>query len=306
MTALRSRRKATKKSSPRKKTRSAKPKSRSGARRGPAKARAAAVKVKVKARALAGRVKAIGTGLAAGAVAAVKVLRSEPLPPSPELNGALTEEERIESSKYFPRHAPKRLFETERFIFPESYGVNRVRLLVKDPEWLFAHWDVDPDIFASVRRDLGERAVSLSRLTLRVSDPVDGGAATILLPKGVRGWYFRADTAPRAYRAELGITLPTGEFRSLAASNTVGTPRVGPAKRVAETTVRFDKAGTHVAEAARAAAGNSVGPGPMADSRVVPEHGGGKPGAASGRRGKAPGGASDAFRPAGSGDVNRR
>jgi len=305
MTALRSR-KATKKSSLRRpKTRSAKPK-RSGARRGPAKARAAAVKVKVKARALAGKVKAIGTGLAAGAVAVVKTLRSEPLPPSPEMNGAMSEEERIESSKYFPRHAPKRLFETERFIFPESYGVNRVRLLVKDPEWLFAHWDVDPDIFASVRRDLGERAVALSRLTLRVSDPVDGGAATILLPKGVRGWYFRADSAPRSYRAELGITLPTGEFRPLAASNTVGTPRVGPAKRVAETTVRFDKAGLHVAEAARVAARISGGAGPMADTRVVPEHGGGKPAAGSAGRGPAPGGASDAFGPAGARDVNRR
>ena len=306
MTALRSRRKATKKSSPRKKTRSAKPKTRSGARRGPAKARAAAVKVKVKARALAGKVKAIGTGLAAGAVAAVKVLRSEPLPPSPELNGALTEEERIESSKYFPRHAPKRLFETERFIFPESYGVNRVRLLVKDPEWLFAHWDVDPDIFVSVRRDLGERALALSRLTLRVSDPFDGGAATILLPKGVRGWYFRADTTPRAYRAELGLTLPTGEFRSLAASNTVGTPRVGPAKRVAATRVRFDRTGLHVAEAARAGGGEiESSAGPMADTQVVPEHVG-KPAAAAAVGGQAPGGASDAFGPAGTRDVNRR
>ena len=88
--------------------------------------------------------------------------------------------------------------------------MNRVRLLVKDPEWLFAYWDVDPDIFASLRRDLGERALALSRLTLRVSDPVDGGATIILLPKGGARWYFRADGAPRSYRAELGITLPSG------------------------------------------------------------------------------------------------
>ena len=303
MAALRTRRKATKKTSPRrKKSPSAKPKPRTGARRGRARVRVAAVKGK--ARALAGKVRSLGAGLAAGAVAAVKTLRSGPLPPSPELNGALTEEERIESSKYLPRHAPKRLFETERFIFPETYGINRVRLLVKDPEWLFAHWDVDPDIFASVRRDLGERAVALSRLTLRVSDPVDGGAATILLPKNARGFYIRADALPRSYRAELGITLPTGEFRPLAASNTVGTPRVGPSRQPAEARVRFDRSGRHVAEAARVGAGRPARGERMADTRVVPEHGGGR--AAPGRRGEAPGGASDAFRPGGASDVNRR
>jgi hypothetical protein len=304
MAALRTRRKATKKTTtPRRKKSPAKPKTRAGARRRGARARVSAVKGK--ARAIAGKVRAIGSGLAAGVSAAVQALRPGPLPPSPELNGALTEEERIESSKYLPRHAPKRLFETERFVFPETYGVNRVRLLVKDPEWLFAHWDVDPDVFASVRRDLGERAVTLSRLTLRVSDPVEGGATTILLPKGVRGWYVRADEGhPRSYRAELGITLPTGEFRALAASNTVGTPRVGHAKDGAQVRVRFDRSGGHVAEAARAGGARGGRTGRMAEGRVVAEHGRSAPEA--GRGAKSEGGASDAFRPGGASDVFRR
>ena len=51
----------------------------------------------------------------------------------------------IRSAKYLPRDLPKRLFEEERFLFPESYGVNRVRLLVRDPEWVFAYWDVSPE-----------------------------------------------------------------------------------------------------------------------------------------------------------------
>jgi hypothetical protein len=301
MAALRTRRKAAKKAkTPRRKKSASQPKTRSASRRRGAKARVAAVKGK--ARAVAGKVRAIGARLAAGASSAVKTLRSGPLPPSPELNGALTEEERIESSKYLPRHAPRRLFETERFVFPETYGVNRVRLLVKDPEWLFAHWDIDPDVFKAVRRDLGERAVALSRLTLRVSDPVEGGATTILLPKGVRGWYVRADGAPRSYRAELGITLPTGEFRALAASNTVGTPRVGAARKAAAVRVRFDRNGRHVAEAAGAASREGRA-GRMAEARVVPEHGTAAPPSGGVDAG---GGASDAFRPGGASDVFRR
>jgi hypothetical protein len=279
-----------------------KPAPRAASRRRGAGARAAAVRGK--ARAVADKVRAVGAGLAAGASAAVKALRTGPPPPAPERNGGLTEEERIESSKYLPRHAPERLFETERFVFPETYGVNRVRLLVKDPEWIFAHWDVDPDVFAAVKRDLGERAVALSRLTLLVSDPVEGGTTTILLPKGVRGWYVRAEGPPRAYRAELGLTLPTGEFRALASSNTVGTPRVGRARKAAGARVRFDRSGRHVGEAAAAAVPRGAGAGRMAGGRVVAERGAGAPASAGGA--SAEGGASDAFRPGGASDVFRR
>lgn len=152
--------------------------------------------------------------------------------PAAELSGTslapLTDEEQIESSKYLPRQAAKRLFEEERFVFPQSYGRDRVRLLVKDPEWLFAHWDLDRGSVSGLSREVGERAVALSKLTLRICDPDNGGMSVVLLPPGVRSWYVRADSTSRAYRAELGLTLPSGEFRSMAESNTVVTPRVGP------------------------------------------------------------------------------
>ena len=103
-----------------------------------------------------------------------------------------------------------------------------MRLLVRDPEWIFAYWDVSPSTWKDLARSLGERAFALSRLTLRVIDPVSGGSSDILLPPGARWWYVRTDSARRTYRAELGVILPSGEFRGLAESNTVVTPRVGP------------------------------------------------------------------------------
>jgi hypothetical protein len=150
-------------------------------------------------------------------------------PPGDWLGAGLTEEEQIESAKYLPRRLPPRVFEEERFVFPASYGVNRIRLLVKDPYWLFAHWDLDPASVEKLREEAGERAAALSRLTLKVIDAANGGGRVILLPEGARSWYIRADSAPRTYRAELGITLPSGEFRGLASSNTVATPPVGAA-----------------------------------------------------------------------------
>ncbi|MGE0453796.1 MAG: DUF4912 domain-containing protein [Vicinamibacteria bacterium] len=146
------------------------------------------------------------------------------------------------------------MFEEERFVFPESYASDRVRLLVKDPEWLFAHWDVSPASWGALRRELGDRAFALSRLTLKLDDPANGALSVVLLPAGARSWYLRTKAAHRSYRAELGLTLPTGEFRALAASNVVVTPRVGPAAAPARRRAVFGKRGSAKGAAALTAA----------------------------------------------------
>lgn len=211
--------------------------------------------------------------------------------------GRAGEEQTIESSKYVSR-APRR-FEEERFLFPQSYGVNKVRLLIRDPQWLFAHWDVDPRSFDELRHSMGERVVALSRLTLRVHDALSGGASVVLLPFGTRSWYVRADATRRSYRAELGVTLPSGEFRLLAESNTVVMPRQAPSLERARQTVRYGTAAASVAgslpDAAAAAERASLaesGPWQAPPPReAAPSQPAGKPGA------PALGGASDLFQP---------
>ncbi len=223
----------------------------------------------------------------------------------------LTEEEAIESAKYQIAGASRRVFEEERFVFPDTYGINRIRLLVKDPEWLFVHWDVDPESVAELRTAVGERTVALSKLTLRIIDPGNGGMSVVLLPPGVRSWYVRADSTRRAYRAELGLTLPSGEFRRLAESNTVVTPRVGPSNERARRVLSYREAQmipSDVASAVSAdevrSASSAAGPWHPAAERVAPE----APVAADGWSGErpAPGGASDTFGPGGASDVHRR
>ncbi len=229
---------------------------------------------------------------------------SEPLAPRPE---GLSEEDAIRSAKYLPRNLPPRLFEEERFLFPESYGVDRVRLLVRDPEWLFAYWDVNPKSVEELRRHLGERAAAVARLTLRISDPVSGGESDVLLPPGARWWYVRTDSARRSYRAELGFTLASGEFRSLARSNTVTTPRVGPSAQKASRRLSYRQAGEIPPAAGvavsldemRSAAVNGPWSAPNVDAAAEPTT---PPTTGPGTKG----GASDAFRPGGASDVHRR
>jgi len=232
--------------------------------------------------------------------------------PSPKAAGAvggghaplgvpgLNEEDQIRAAKYLPRELPKRLFEEDRFLFPETYGVNRVRLLVRDPEWIFAYWDVSPSAFKDLARSLGERGLALSRLTLRVQDPVSGGSSDILLPPGARWWYIRTDSARRTYRAELGVTLPSGEFRGLAESNTVVTPRVGPSPQRARRRMSYGDARDLPPSAAEAAGLAETGAGLSREPWAAESVDGS---VAPGQSGKAArGGASDVFRPGGASD----
>jgi hypothetical protein len=220
----------------------------------------------------------------------------------PEAIAGLSEEDQIRSAKYLPRELPKRLFEEERFLFPETYGVNRVRLLVRDPEWIFAYWDVSPATMKELAKGIGERTLALSRLTLRVLDPVSGGSSDILLPPGARWWYIRTDSARRTYRAELGVTLPSGAFQRLAESNTVVTPRVGPSPERARRRLSYREAREIAPSAAEAAsllerqAGTAKEP--WAAGQV---DGAAEPADSRSRRG----GASDVFRP-GASDTFKR
>ena len=217
----------------------------------------------------------------------------------------LNEEDQIRAAKYLPRELPKRLFEEDRFLFPETYGMNRVRLLVRDPEWIFAYWDVNPAALKELARSLGERGLALSRLTLRVQDPVSGGSSDILLPPGARWWYIRTDSARRSYRAELGVTLPSGEFRRLAESNTVVTPRVGPSPQRARRRMSYRDARDLPPSAATAAGQAETEAGLSREPWEAESVDGSLAG--PGSSGKAVrGGASDVFRPGGASDTFRR
>ena len=137
--------------------------------------------------------------------------------------------------------------------------------------------------------------MALARLTLRISDPGYGGTSVILLPYGARAWYVRADKATRTYRALLGWTLPSGQFRKLAESNLVTTPRVGPSPEFVYRRLPYT---APIAEIrAAAGAGASFDPGPWSTEPFDAEL------PLGGRKRR--GGASDAFRPPSAGKLGR-
>jgi hypothetical protein len=127
----------------------------------------------------------------------------------------------------------------DEFALPETYGKTRVRLLMQSPGRLFVHWDLSPGVVEDLRAQFGQRAASLARLAIRVTTPGAGRALIVLLPRGARSWYVDVPGRRPEYQAEIGLMLPSGEFRPVAASNVVRMPRTAPSPVPAAHAVDF-------------------------------------------------------------------
>jgi hypothetical protein len=102
---------------------------------------------------------------------------------------------------------------------PQRYNETRVVLMVRDPHWAYAYWDVEEAQAARVRRDS-----SFEQLVLRVQDLQPASSFDIPLQWSDSSWYIYLPNQDADYLLELGY-LSSGRFRLLARSNPVHTPR---------------------------------------------------------------------------------
>jgi len=125
---------------------------------------------------------------------------------------------------------------------PRGYGSTRVVLMVRDPFWLHAYWEIAEDVSETVTAALGPEGWQLGRKTLRVHDVTDiefdGTNAhrtfDIDISNGANNWYINVERPNRSYCAELGLVGPDGRFVLLSRSNVVRTPRAGPSEVIDE------------------------------------------------------------------------
>jgi hypothetical protein len=136
---------------------------------------------------------------------------------------------------------PQQKVETKEVIYalqipelPDSYGDNRIVLMVRDPEWLFTYWELRQDVIDSARNTLIPLAEG-AKTILRVYDVTDiifnGYNAhkyfDIEVTGGARSWYIHAGEPDRSFCVDIGFLAPDGTFRVLSRSNIVRTPRMG-------------------------------------------------------------------------------
>ncbi len=124
---------------------------------------------------------------------------------------------------------------------PDSYGLDRVVLLVRDPDWLYAYWDISGDTWAAlIQRGVTHPGKGWQRI-LRIHDVtgvIDGEGGTWVTDLEVgdvaREWYFRTPDPERAYVVEFGYRSPDGQWLLVARSNAVHVPRRQPSAQMDE------------------------------------------------------------------------
>jgi hypothetical protein len=143
---------------------------------------------------------------------------------------------------------------------PVTYGESHVLLLVRDPQTLFAAWDIAPSTIEALKARLGRRGFAVSNLTLRLTR-AGGGTTTLQLGKKARSRYLKIDSGP-SFIAEVGFTTPAGRFELVARSAPCFVPMGPIARQEAKDAGRRAVLGYREAIAVARRGGVSRGPGP--------------------------------------------
>jgi len=183
---------------------------------------------------------------------------------------------------------------------PATYGESHVLLLVRDPQTLFAAWDIAPSTTEALKARLGRRGFAVSNLTLRLTR-AGAGATTFHLGKKARSRYLKIDGGP-SFIAEVGFTTPAGRFELVARSAPCFVPMGPLARQEAKDAGRRAVLGYREAIAVARRGGVSRNPRPgsgsgpgVARARInPPAEGAASPAAVAGPR--VLGGASDLYR----------
>lgn len=220
----------------------------------------------------------------------------EPVSPSPDSSASAADaQSQVVASKFATVETPPAK-PPVRPTLPASYGESHLLLLVRDPQTLFAAWDMAPSTVDALKARLGRRGFAVSTLTLRLTR-AGGGTSVLHVGKKTRSRYLKIDGGP-SFVAEIGFTTPAGRFELVARSAPCFVPMGPLARQESLEAGRRAVLGYREAIAVARRGGLSRNPGPgqgAARARVNPSaEGGASPAAVPGPR--VLGGASDLYR----------
>lgn len=117
----------------------------------------------------------------------------------------------------------------------------RIVVMVRDPYWLHAYWEVRAKTVERVQAAMSQDWHT-ARPYLRLLEVHDGGSTSasetvvrdIEVHGGVSNWYVHVDNSPSSYRLELGYKGSEGRFFPLVRSNVVTTPEPGSSDAIDE------------------------------------------------------------------------
>lgn len=120
---------------------------------------------------------------------------------------------------------------------PPAYGKDRLVVLARDPEWIFAFWEISESRAEDMKRMLKAAKLPDNKF-IRIYDVTGGGEAQggyhdIEVSRLASSWYINVKP-DSIYNLELGYKNERGEFFAAVKSNPVSTPRHGMSPNVDE------------------------------------------------------------------------
>lgn len=163
-----------------------------------------------------------------------KTAEAEPSP-RPESSGPISNQSQVTAAKYrvgnpFPEEELRQV-DLHLPGLPDGYGEDRLVLLPRDPQWLFAYWDLKNET-KDVAREKGGKNLSL-RL-FEVHDNEFEPMAEHWCQELSRSWYVQAPSPGQVYVTEIGYRAVDGSWLSLLRSNSVKVPPASPSHVVAD------------------------------------------------------------------------
>jgi uncharacterized protein len=151
-----------------------------------------------------------------------------------DTSNGTTAEEQVGSAKYDVGVPTKDLSAKVPKELPAGYGKDRIVVMVRDPYWLHAYWELTRHAIQRAEAALGQEwhgaRPILRLLDVSTHDTTSTSESTLRdidIHGGCNNWYVDVANPPRSYRIDIGYLAKTGRFYVLARSNVVCTPRAG-------------------------------------------------------------------------------
>jgi hypothetical protein len=146
--------------------------------------------------------------------------------------GFSSTEEMVERAKFDVGVPTKDLSAKVPRNLPTGYGKDRIVVMVRDPYWLHAYWELTHQAIQRAEAALGQDWHG-SKPILRVVDVSANDTTStserlvkeIEIHGGCQNWYIEVSQPPKSYRVDIGYLSRRGQFFVLARSNIVSTPR---------------------------------------------------------------------------------
>jgi len=124
---------------------------------------------------------------------------------------------------------------------PRGYGRDRIVVMVRDPFWLHAYWELTEQTVrraeAALEQDWHHARPAL-RLIDVTSEDSSGMSETVVrdidIHSGCNNWYIDIKNPGRSYRVDIGYVTKSGRFYMVCRSNVVNPPRPNVSDKIDE------------------------------------------------------------------------